>query len=132
VTSFITPKSGALYKALSLQNAREELPFVVSVEDAERQVNELRLVDEQHKVVFPYRRAFDLIPFQGHPFARIFLHDDLLTGNLIGKFLEKNLSLIKLCNSIELDPPKEHVQAQASESTYEPPNAWNPDVAQTK
>jgi len=75
--------SGSLHKPFVAEDAHEELSFVLGIEDAEGQVNQLSFVDKQHKGILADRSAFYLVPLQGHSFPGIDLHDDLLTADLV-------------------------------------------------
>src|SRR5690606_35832056 len=110
------------------QYAGEKFPLIFSVEDAERKMDQLRLVEKQDKVVLPYRGMFDLIPFQRHAFPRVDLHDNLLTAYLIGESLEEHLPLLQLRYSVKLNPPEQHIEAKARKRSNEPPYTGCPDI----
>src|SRR5690606_453362 len=126
-----TLPSCAFNQAFILEYTREELSFVLRIEDPKRQMDQLCFVDEEYKVVLSNGCAFNLVPFQRHPFPGIDLHNDLLTADLIREFLEQHFSLLELRHAVELHPPEEHVKSEADNGADEPPDAGNPDVAQT-
>ena len=121
-------KLDALDKPFVPQDTGEELAFVVGVKDPERQMNQLRFVDEEHEIIFTNRGPFYLVPFEGHTLARVDLHDDLLTADLVRKLFKKHFALVKLCDAIKLYPPEKHIQAEGGKCPDKPPYTWNPNV----
>ena len=51
-------------------------------------MDDLCPVDKQNKGVLVYVGLPDLIPFEGHSFTGVDLHQDLLAADLIGEFLK--------------------------------------------
>src|SRR5262245_36923070 len=89
------PKQQLFHQPLCLEDAAYKLALVVGIENFERQVNELGLINVQQVKVFAQFCALDLVPFKWHPFAGIDLHHDLLTVDLIRKPFEQHLALVQ-------------------------------------
>src|SRR5690242_2142190 len=94
-------------------------------------MDELCLVDNEKEEVLPDTGALDLIPFHGHAFPRIELHDDLLTVYFVRESFKKHLSLVQLGDTIKLDPPEQQVQCSSNKGPDEPPDTGNQEVAGT-
>src|SRR5690606_36621183 len=78
----------SFHKAAGFKNTGNKLAFILSIKNLERPVYNLGFVHEQYKGILAYVRFFDLIPFDGHTFARIYFHENLLAADLILKSLK--------------------------------------------
>ena len=114
----------------SFQDCLHEFPFVIRVENPEREMNKLRFGHVKNISVFVHFYPLDHIPLNGHAFSYIELHQDLATIDLVGKFFENHFILLHLGHSGKLYCPEEHIKAISNNGSYKPPNGSNPEESQ--
>src|SRR5688572_23812381 len=93
-------------------------------------MDQLRFVNEQGKIILSDFGLADLIPFYRHPLTWIHLHQYLLAADLIREFFEHHFTLLKLGNTIELNPPEKQIKTKTYNRSDEPPDAGYPYITQ--